>query len=473
MSNVEKPSEQVTVQQKVRDAIHGVVNPDTKTAMSTSNRFKEDPVLRMRAAEWHGTQDIRVVSRPAPAITESTDAIVRITVSTVCGSDLHMYYNKVPGVQVMQKGDIPGHEAVGVVESVGSGVSKFKVGDRVVVSPVIACGSCGPCKRQCPSACDTTNPSGQMEMLYGHRTAALFGYSHLTGGFAGLQAERARIPLADNNLYPIPSNVTDEQAISVSDVLNTGWHGNELAKVRKGSTVCVWGCGPVGLCAQMLALVRGAKVVYAVDNDLTRLALAASLGAHPINFDVDKSIPKALSKVLPGGPECSIDCVGFRFPKGWNHYLQQKVGLETDSPEVINECIWATAKNGHIALIGDYFNTCNNFAVGSAMEKGLTIAGGQLWPQKYWPTLMPLLAEGKVKPLALYSHRLHFNDISKAYAMFGAKEDDCTKVLLKTDYGLEQEKVLGHAQHPFGKCIDVEHLLAKLPDNATKTPLAA
>lgn len=473
MSNVEKPSSQVPLQQKVRDAIHSVVNPDTKTPLATTNRYKEDPVKRMHAAEWHGTKDIRVVERPAPAVTEPTDVIVRTTVTTVCGSDSHMWLNEVPGVQVMQKGDIPGHESVGVVDSVGPGVKKFKVGDRVAISPVIACGQCGPCSKMNTSACDTTNASGQMEMLYGHRTAALLGYSHLTGGYEGAQAEYVRVPIADFNLQLIPDEVTDEQAISFTDVMNTGTHGVELANVKKGDAVVVMGCGPVGLCAMIMAQVRGARIVYGVDNDLTRLGMCQRIGAHPINFDVCKDIPKTLAKLVKGGPDCMIDCVGFRFPKSWNHWLQRKVMLETDTPEIVNECIKAVAKNGHIALIGDYFGHANGFMIGAFMEKGLCMAGGQLMPHRYWAELVPLLKEGKVNPLQIYSHRMHFRDMAKAYSVFVPHEDDCTKIIIKTDFGLEQEKKLGHPQHPMGKFIDVEKLKAALPSEGVKTAVSA
>lgn len=443
MSNVQKAPGDEGLRQKLNNAVHSVVNPDTKSHISTTNRYKEHPSKQMRAAEWHGTQDIRVVTRPAPTVTEPTDCVVRVTNSTVCGSDLHMYYNEVPGVQVMQKGDIPGHESVGVIEEVGSSVTDFKVGDRVVISAVISCGKCEQCLKQNFSACDTTNPSGEMEQLYGHRCAALFGYSHLAGGYAGCQAELVRVPFANVNLFKIPDGVSDESVLSLADIMCTGWHGNELAAVKKGDTVAVWGCGPVGLCAQMGAIARGAKMVIGIDNDETRLAMCAKTGAVPVNFDKEKDVFKAVTDRIPGGPDCCIDCVGYRMPKSWSHYFQRKLKLETDCCEVVNECIMCCRKNGHIALIGDYFNFTNGFRIGNFMEKGLTMSGGQLLAQKYIPTLLKMIQEQKLNPLIYYTHRMPFSEIGAAYKMFGARDDNCVKVILKTDFGIEQEQKRG------------------------------
>jgi len=225
----------------------------------------------MRAVEWQGTKNVKVVHRPKPLVTDPTDAVLRITSSTICGSDLHLYHNEFSG---MQKGDVLGHEFMGIVESVGSGVKDIKVGDRVVASAVIADGICNYCKMGLFSCCDGTNPSKQMEKLYGHRTAGLFGYSHLTGGYEGGQAEFVRIPFADVNLLKIPQGLPDEKVLFLSDIASTGWHATELGEVKAGQTVAIWGAGPVGLMACMWSKYRGATKIILIDAVESRLNLA-------------------------------------------------------------------------------------------------------------------------------------------------------------------------------------------------------
>jgi len=455
MTQVEKSSESKSLIEQLSETVQSVVNPPTTSApVKINSCYNEHPSRRMKAAEWHGREDIRLIERPSPSITDDDDVIVRITNTTICGSDLHMYFNEVPGVDVLKKGDIMGHEAVGVIEEVGPNVKDRQVGQRVVISALIACGQCDYCKRQEFSHCDTTNPSSQMEKVYGHRTSGIFGYGRMTGGFAGLQTEYARIPFGSVNALVLPDSVSDEQGMSLSDILPTGWHGNELTNTQKGDTVVVWGCGPVGLCAQMCALARGASTVVAIDHVPSRLSQAKKLGSIPVNFEVDQDLYKIFD-IIPGGPNCCIDCVGYRYTKSWIHWFQRRLKIESDSPEIINECIKVCKKGGRIALIGDYFATCNQLMIGAMMEKGLHISGGQLFCQKYWPKLVQLLQLGKLNPEIVYSHRFPFSEISQAYKIFSHQEDDCCKIVLKTEFGVEQEKKRGSAW-PFGKHIQTE-----------------
>jgi len=425
--------------------------------ITISTKFKEDPTRTMNATEWHGTEDIRLVTRPAPDITDPSDAIVRVTTCTICGSDLHMYFNKLPAPRGpgMQKGDVLGHESMGIVDKVGPNVRNIKVGDRVVISAPIACGQCEYCRDERYSLCDTTNPSAAMESLYGHRSAALFGYSHLTGGLAGGQADYCRVPFADVNLLAVPDQLTDEHVLLLSDVICTGYHGTELAEVTRGSKVVVWGCGPVGLAAAYLSKLRGASIVISIDNDPVRLEKAKLFGADPLNFDQVSSVTDEIAKRIPGGPTNCIDCVGFRFPKSFLSWVQLKMNIETDAVDIVKEMIISGRKGARLALIGDYFNFTNGFPIGAFMEKGQSMAGGQLWCQKYWKHLLDLISSGQMDLRFLFSHRYHLKDISNAYKTFAHHNDDCTKTIVYTDFGVEKENErrtrLGLPALTFGK----------------------
>jgi len=410
--------------------------------ITISTKYNEDHSRTMQAAQWYGTEDIRVNTVPAPDITDAGDAIVRITSCTICGSDLHMYFNQLPAPRGvgMQKGDIMGHESMGVVDKVGPDVKNIKVGQRVVISAPIACGQCEYCHDERYSLCDTTNPSTGMETLYGYRSAGIFGYSHLTGGIAGGQAEYTRVPFADINLLPVPDTVTDEQVLLLSDVICTGYHGTELAEVTIGSKVVVWGCGPVGLAAAYLSKLRGASIVISIDNDPTRLEKARSFGAQTINFDEVKSVTDEITQMIPGGPTNCIDCVGYRFPKSILSWVQMKLKMETDAVDVVKEMIISARKGAKLALIGDYFNYTNGFPIGAFMEKGQSMAGGQLWCQKYWRHLLRLIESGDLDMSFLFSHRFQFSDISTAYKTFAHHQDNCTKVFVKTPFGIEDEQ---------------------------------
>jgi len=440
MSNVENPTNlEGQLQRKFQDTVNLI--PDASSKITCSTKYKEDPNLKMKAAEWHGKEDIRLTERLAPTITDDNDCIVRITSTTICGSDLHMYFHQIPGGSVaMHSGDIMGHEAVGIVYKVGPSIQNVKVGDRVIISAPISCGQCSYCKEGKFSLCDTTNPSLLQEKLYGHRTAGLFGYSHFCGGYGGLQAEYARVPFGDVNLLKVNNfQLRDDQILPLSDILCTGFHANELANVQAGKNVVVWGCGPVGLMAQLIALHRKAKIVVAIDNHPHRLAISSKLGAITINFD-EVNVLDEIRKLIPNGPDCCLDCVGFRFPKSWNQWIQQKVlHASSDAIDIVRECIFACKKGGNISLIGDYFDLANSFPIGAFMEKGLTMSGGQLYCQKYWTYLLSLIEKGEIDPSFIFSHSMDFEDIKQAYDIFANVKDNCLIIILKTQFGKQQE----------------------------------
>lgn len=327
-----------------------------------------------------GTRTIQVGTVPKPTITDPSDAIVHVTHTTICGSDLHMYEGELN--DAMQKGDIMGHEAIGFVEEVGSNVKRLQKGDRVIILPIIACGKCQYCKRQEYSLCDTTDPSKEMEKMYGHRLSGILGYTHLCGGYPGDQAEYARVPIADLTCVKAPKDVDAKKLLGLADVTTTAWHGNELAEVGKGDIVGVWGCGPVGLSIQRLALLRGAKKVYAVDKDPLRLKLAEGFGMTPVDVSVHPEVADYILSLQPHGLDRSIEASGFRSTQKPQHAAMRAIGLERDSGDTVSAIIKATRKGGNVALIGDFFFSTNDFPIGPMMEKGLTVRGGQLSAQK-------------------------------------------------------------------------------------------
>ncbi|KAL1916380.1 uncharacterized protein VTP21DRAFT_5571 [Calcarisporiella thermophila] len=417
------------------DPTNSTLNPIVPDDM-TSNPDMNKSGGTMRAVVWHGNTSVGVDECGKPTLTEPTDVIVRMTATTICGSDLHLYHNTVQG---MKSGDVLGHEAIGIVHQVGSQVKNFKEGERVAISAVIACGKCEYCQRGLFSCCDTTNPSRDMEQMYGHRTAGLFGYSHLTGGYEGTQAEYIRVPFADVNLLQLPSEseLSDEDALLLCDVACTGWHANERGHVTEGRTVAVWGCGPVGLMAQIWAKYRGASRIIAIDNDKERLQLACEyIGVETIDATEHTDVVKRMQEICPGGVDCAIDCVGFRFPKTMMHKVSRALMLETDAPEVVSECIKCVKKGGSVSLIGDYVGTCNQFPIGALMEKSVCIHGGQVLVQKYWKDILDILKNQKVKPdpgKILFTHRVPFKEAPKAYSLFDKHEDGCVKVMLKPE----------------------------------------
>ncbi|KAL6242970.1 hypothetical protein RBB50_010070 [Rhinocladiella similis] len=405
-----------------------------------TTEYKPHPTEKMKAAQWMGTKSVKIGEVPKPTITAPKDAIVRITHCCICGSDLHMYGGEMN--MAMQPGDILGHEAIGYIDEIGPEVQNFKAGDRVIILPVIACGECFYCQNQQYSLCDTTNPSKEMGDLYGHRLSGIFGYSHLTGGYPGDQAEFCRVPNADLVLLKCPEDMPAKKALALADVTDTAWHGIELAEVSKGDVVGVWGCGPIGLSIQKLSKeIRGAQKVYAVDKDPQRLKIAESFGMIPVDASKVKPDEYILS-VEPRGLDRGIEASGFRSTDSAMHKIMRATGLEGDSTDTVSEVIKATRKCGNVALIGDFFNT-NMFPIGMLMEKTITLRGGQLMAQKYYPFLLDLVKEGKYDPSFVFTNVDDFENIPQEYDMqFHQTVPQGLKSIMVTPYGRQLDQPL-------------------------------
>ncbi|HET7412851.1 MAG TPA: zinc-dependent alcohol dehydrogenase [Pararhizobium sp.] len=389
----------------------------------------------MRALTWHGKKDVRVETVPDPEIVNPRDAILRVTSTAICGSDLHLYDGVIP---TMKPGDILGHEFMGEVVEVGS-ASTLKKGDRVVVPFVIACGKCFFCERQQFAACDNSNPvaAGDMsEMLYGYQMAGLFGYSHLTGGYAGGQAEYVRVPFSDVGPIVVPDDLDDDKVLFLSDILPTGWMAAENCAIEEGDTIAVWGCGPVGLFAIQSALIMGAHKVIAIDHYPHRLELAKQLGAEVLNFK-EAHVHRALVEMTGGiGPDAVIDAVGME-SHGFAldniiDYAEQKVMLESGRPAALRQAIVACRKGGRLSMPGVYGGFVDKFPLGALMEKGLTVRTGQTHVQKYLPMLLDKIRNGEIDTTFLISHRMPLEKAAEGYRMFSQEQNKTTKVVLKT-----------------------------------------
>lgn len=390
-----------------------------KVPTSTPTQPNVDPNVKMNAIIWHGKKDVKYVEKPKPIITDSTDIILRITATTICGSDLHLYTN---AMLDMHDGDILGHEFMGIIEDAGSEVKKLKVGQRVVVAFDIACGNCSYCKREEYTACDTTNPSKLVESLYGHRPAALFGYSHLTGGVPGGQAEYVRVPFADVNCLVLPEDVSDEQALYLSDVVPTSYHGTELAGVEEGSSVAIWGLGPIGLMAARWCQIRKAGRIIGIDRVPERIELARKLGIEIIDFSKDNTVTK-IQELVPGGVDCAIECAGFEYSTTLLHKVERALLLETDTADIFTEMFTCVRKFGRVSIIGVYTGTANQFPVGAMMEKDLIIKGGQSPTQKYWKMCLEKIRSGELDPTFIITHRATLKDAPELYDRFQNDKD--------------------------------------------------
>lgn len=399
----------------------------------TTNVALTRPGETMKALRWHGNQNVSVDEVGVPAITEPTDAIIKVTGTTICGSDLHLYHKE---IMQLQDNDILGHEWMGVIDEVGPEVKNFKKGDRVVASFQIACGQCSFCKEGLTSMCDRTNSSTIQEKLYGKPFAGLFGYSHFAGGFAGGQAEWCRCPIADANLLKVPDGVPDEKALFLSDIIPTSYHATVCADVAKGKSVAIWGLGPIGLYACQWAKLAGARRIIAIDHVPERLRLAKDvIGVDVINFEETKDVVAAIYELEPEGVDSSIDAAAFRYTKGLLHSVQRAVGLETDSSEVVNEALRATRKFGSIALVGDYAALTNQFLIGALMEKGITLRGtGQAPVQNYWHDLLKKVVSGEFDPTLILSHRFAIDEFKELYAAFDKKELGIMKTFVQTKW---------------------------------------
>lgn len=388
----------------------------------------------MRALTWHGTHDVRVDTVPDPEIVNPRDAIIEITSTAICGSDLHLYDGVIPG---MLPGDILGHEFMGRVVETGP-KSTLKKDQRVVVPFTISCGQCFHCKKQQFSACDNSNPAEKQDLtepLYGHPLSALFGYSHLTGGYPGGQAQYARVPYSDVGPIVIPDGLDDDQVLFLSDILPTGWMGAENADIEEGDTVAVWGCGPVGLFAVQSALIMGAGKVIAIDEHPGRLALAKKLGAEIIDFK-QTNVLDALMEMSGGyGPDAVIDAVGMEAhgmaPDTIGDNIKQTIGIGADSGHALREAIMAVRKGGRVSMPGVYGGFLDKFPLGAFMEKGLQMKTGQTHVQRYLKDLLHRIGEGEIDTTFLISHRLPLEEAPRGYENFKTNQDEWTKVVLK------------------------------------------
>jgi threonine dehydrogenase-like Zn-dependent dehydrogenase len=390
----------------------------------------------MKANCWMGKQKLEIQDVPDPQILNQRDAIIKVSSTAICGSDLHLYNGY---IKPMKKGDILGHEFMGEVVEVGRDVKKIKVGDRVVVPFTIACGGCWHCTHGLWSLCENSNPNAALaEKLIGHATSGGFGYSHLTGGFAGGQAEYVRVPFADVGPFKIEDGITDEQALFLSDILPTGYMAAEMCEILPGDTVAVWGCGPVGLFAIASAYLLGAERVIAIDRFEYRLAMAREkCDAETINYEQVDSVTDTLKEMTAGrGPDSCIDAVGmeahghgFEYAYDWT---KQALKLEMDRPIALREAITACRKGGIVSVAGVYGGLIDKFPMGTIMNRGLTLRSGQCHVHRYMRPLMDHIEKGDFDPTMIISHRLPLTDAPAAYEIFMNKAQNCEKVVLTT-----------------------------------------
>ena len=388
----------------------------------------------MRAVTYHGTGDFRVDSHPDPRIEDPRDAVIRVTSTAICGSDLHMYDGFIPA---METGDIIGHEFMGEVVETGSEVTDLKKGDRVVIPFTINCGHCHWCAQQLFSLCDNTNPDGEtLRAMNGQSAAGLFGYSHLYGGYAGGQAEFVRVPWADATHLKVPAHLTDEQVLFLTDIFPTGYQAAVNAGITQGSTVAVFGAGPVGLFSIVSAFMLGAERVFAIDDVPERLAMARARGAEPIDVSEVKAWDALMEATDGMLPECVIDAVGLEahgtgLVAGAYDRLKTLTYQETDRAHALREAIMCTQKGGTLSIPGVYAGIIDKFPMGAAFGKGLTLKMGQTHVLKHAPTLLKAIEAGEVDPTFLITHRAALADAPQLYETFRDKKDGCVKVVMQ------------------------------------------
>jgi threonine dehydrogenase-like Zn-dependent dehydrogenase len=388
----------------------------------------------MKAICWYGKHDMRVEDVPMPKLLNPRDAIVKITSTAICGSDLHLYNGFIP---MMEKGDIVGHEFMGEVVEVGPGVRNLEVGDRIVVPFPISCGACHFCSRELYSLCENSNPNAPAAArMFGHSPAGMFGYSHLMGGYAGGQAEYARVPFADVDHIKVPEGFSDEQVLFLSDVLPTGYMAAEQCDIQPGDTVAVWGCGPVGLFAIKSAYLLGAGRVIGIDRVPERLRMAADgAGAETLNYE-EVDIYDALLEMTGGlGPDACIDAVGMEAHGSPLEYaydrVKQAMMLETERPIALREAIRVCRKGGTVSAPGVYGGMADKIPLGALMNKALTIRTGQTHVHRYMQPLLERIGHGEIDPSFIITHTLPLNEGPLGYDIFLNKQDECVKVVLK------------------------------------------
>jgi threonine dehydrogenase-like Zn-dependent dehydrogenase len=390
----------------------------------------------MRALVWHGKEDVRCDTVTDPEIEDDRDAIVKVTSCAICGSDLHLFHGFIPA---MMPGDIMGHEMMGEVVEVGRGVDgRLRKGERVVVPFTIVCGECDQCRRGNFSVCERSNRNKRLaDTVFGHATAGLFGYTHLTGGYPGGQAEYLRVPFADTTHIKVPAGIPDEQVLFLGDILPTGWQAAVQCDIQPTDTVAVWGCGPVGQMAIRSAVLLGAKQVVAIDRLPERLEMAEAGGAIPIDFGRE-SVVERLNELTDGkGPEKCIDAIGMEShvslaqPDTVYDRAKQFVGLENDRPHVLREMIYVCRPAGVISIPGVYSGLVDKVPMGMAMNKGLTFRMGQTHVNRWTDDLLRRIEEGQIDPSFVVTHVAGLDDGPEMYRVFRDKQDSCVKVVLK------------------------------------------
>ena len=389
----------------------------------------------MKAVCWNGKYDVRTETVPDPKILNPRDAIVKVTTTAICGSDLHLYDGIIP---TMVPGDILGHEFMGEIVDVGSEVKNLKAGDRVVVPFTISCGKCFYCEKSLTSLCDNSNPNAAMAAkVYGDAPAGLFGYSHLMGGYDGGQAEYARVPYADFGPLKVPDGLRDEQVVFLTDVFPTGYMAAENANIESGDTVAVWGCGPVGQFAIRSAFMFGAARVIAIDREPSRLSMAQSAPGDVVTLDFEAgNVVEALLDLTGGrGPDCCIDCVG---TEAFGHgsgaildYVKQQLRIESDRPNVLRQAMQACRKGGTVSIPGVYGGILDALNFGSAWNKGLKFAMGQTNMHKYLAPLMERIQNGEIDPSFVITHRGALEDAPELYRTFRNHKSDCIKCIMQ------------------------------------------
>ncbi|TWB12424.1 threonine dehydrogenase-like Zn-dependent dehydrogenase [Nitrospirillum amazonense] len=388
----------------------------------------------MKALTWHGKGDIRCEHVPDPQIEHARDCVMKVTACAICGSDVHLYDGVIPS---MESGDVLGHETMGEVVEVGSGVSNLKVGDRVVVPFTIACGECFFCKRGYFSACERSNPDkAKVTKLWGNSPAGLFGYSHLLGGYSGGQAEYLRVPYADVGPMKVPSGLTDEQALFLSDIFPTGYMAADFCNIQPGDTIAIWGCGPVGQMAIRSAYLLGAERVIAIDHVPERLELARQGGAMTLDFKEEDIYDRIMDLTHGRGADACIDAVGTEpdLGSGFDAVVDRiKVAtfMGTDRPHVLRQAIMCCRNFGTVSIVGVYGGFLDKIPMGSAINRGLTFRMAQTPVQRYLPHLLRRIEEGEIDPSFVITHRASLEEGPNLYKTFRDKKDGCIKVVMK------------------------------------------
>lgn len=386
----------------------------------------------MKALVYHGEKDVRVERVPEPTILNPRDVILRVTRTAICGSDLHLYNNMIP---LVKSGDVLGHEFMGDVVEVGSGVTNLKIGDRVVVPFTIACGNCFFCQREMTSLCDNSNPTAvTAKKLYGASGSGLFGYSHILGGYAGGQAEYVRVPFADVGGFKVPEGVGDEEALFLSDIFPTGYMAAENCNIVDGDTVAIWGAGPVGLFAIKSAFMLGAGRVIAIDQVPERLELAKSIGAETMDFSTENPLEELMDRTGGRGPDACIDAVGMEAhgvgPGSLYDKVKVNLGMVTDRINVLRQAIQTCRKGGTVSIPGVYGGFVDKLNIGAAFGKGLTLKMGQTHVHKYMPLLMNKIINKEIDPTFLITHRGSLDMASEFYTQFSKRENGCIKCVM-------------------------------------------